>query len=569
MSQQTGSFAQAIDVIDELAASLATLGESWDFVRPRIGQMAMYLSALRHQLARDPRSPRVIVLLGGTGTGKSTLLNRLLHADVSQASFRRTFTAGAVAAMATIDALPEGFADLPAEDATTVPTRGVAERLTRVVLAGSCLPQVVLVDSPDLDGSIPQHHGTAERLFRFADVVLFVTSPEKYQMTEMWPFYGLAARYGVPSLFVMNKLDEPGPGEDFERKLQDKLGTHPSLFLVPRDDSTYAVDHARSLDALRETLAAPPSVEEAVRTAGQRRLAEDLAGRIGDWLICPAETRRRNVEEALDRLKSVQASHQRFDVSDVVAKLRRRLEEKSILYLLGPRRVWDRVRRLPGVVARLPRSVVDALSRRQVEGKTVPDQEEASSPPKIPETLVEELIKHQVPLEELLGPFGDSSQEWKINPSEAARVGQEELDRLKKWMAERWDREPRDTRLVRKLLGVLPGGDRLVHLAEAAPYLLTAACVVKGTVLGPIDLVILGVYGGVTWAIERLSNEVRAMVADINVRIEQRFAALVDLQDRRAREWLDTRAPTTAEIDVIRSRVDQLLAAVTGGARGA
>ena len=48
-------------------------------------------------LAKPSECPTVICILGGTGTGKSTMVNRLLEANVSAASFRRTFTAGPVA----------------------------------------------------------------------------------------------------------------------------------------------------------------------------------------------------------------------------------------------------------------------------------------------------------------------------------------------------------------------------------------------------------------------------------------------------------------------------------------
>ena len=54
-------------------------------------------AALRFHL-RDPGDrPPIVAIFGGTGTGKSTILNRLLGSDISAASFRRTYTAGAIA----------------------------------------------------------------------------------------------------------------------------------------------------------------------------------------------------------------------------------------------------------------------------------------------------------------------------------------------------------------------------------------------------------------------------------------------------------------------------------------
>jgi hypothetical protein len=52
--------------------------------------------ALAYHLGRNKHKP-IVAILGGTGTGKSTVVNRLLESEVSAASFRRTFTSGAVA----------------------------------------------------------------------------------------------------------------------------------------------------------------------------------------------------------------------------------------------------------------------------------------------------------------------------------------------------------------------------------------------------------------------------------------------------------------------------------------
>ena len=49
----------------------------------------------------------LVAILGGTGTGKSTLVNRLLGANLTATSFRRTFTSGAVAITADEKNLPE------------------------------------------------------------------------------------------------------------------------------------------------------------------------------------------------------------------------------------------------------------------------------------------------------------------------------------------------------------------------------------------------------------------------------------------------------------------------------
>src|SRR4029079_14410367 len=65
--------------------------------RPTVERFRADLAAARFHLRRSDDSPMLLAILGGTGTGKSTLLNRLLGADVTATSFRRTFTAGPIA----------------------------------------------------------------------------------------------------------------------------------------------------------------------------------------------------------------------------------------------------------------------------------------------------------------------------------------------------------------------------------------------------------------------------------------------------------------------------------------
>jgi predicted ATPase len=185
----------------------------------RIDAWRMDADALRFHLTEMPRHP-VTVVVGGTGTGKSTLVNRLVGHTVTAASFRRTFTSGPVAVVGAASDLPDkwlGVEHIPA--AADQPPRGQNGAVMVVI---DSLTPTTIVDTPDLDGDQPANHAQADRAFRWANRVIFVVTPEKYQMTELIPYYRLARRYDLPSLFVMNKCEEPAVLTDFLHQLADR-----------------------------------------------------------------------------------------------------------------------------------------------------------------------------------------------------------------------------------------------------------------------------------------------------------------------------------------------------------
>src|SRR5688572_18306063 len=128
--------------IEGKLSSLATAMESLRArssaaVAPAIERFSADLAATRFHFTRDvtKRTPMILAVLGGTGTGKSTIVNRLLDAEASPltaASFRRTFTAGPVAIVHESNRLPERWLNIDhaSIDRAHVPARGRADALS-------------------------------------------------------------------------------------------------------------------------------------------------------------------------------------------------------------------------------------------------------------------------------------------------------------------------------------------------------------------------------------------------------------------------------------------------------
>ncbi len=236
--------------IDRLEAQLARL--TTPSARLAIERVRGDLAAIRFHLAATPSTRPIVAVIGGTGTGKSTLVNRLLEADVTAASFRRTFTAGPIAIARSADDLPADWLAVPHETVTDRPARGHIGQLLVAPLDSLLTQKITLVDTPDLDGDQPAHHAQAERVFRWASAVLFLVTPEKYQMTELPPYYRLAGRYGVPAWFVMNKCESREQLEDYRKQLGEIADRR--LFAVPRDDSIFTPEESESLAALQAAI---------------------------------------------------------------------------------------------------------------------------------------------------------------------------------------------------------------------------------------------------------------------------------------------------------------------------
>lgn len=522
-----------------------------------------------------PRSgPPAVCLIGGTGTGKSTLLNRLLEAELCAASFRRTFTAGAIAVTQDTAQVPARYLGLehaPAE----VPARGRAESLAVLAHAHPLTEALILLDTPDLDGDQPTHHAEADRAFRWAEGLLFLVTPEKYQMTELLPYYRLARRYAVPALFVMNKCEEAQVLEDYRQQLAQREHLGAGVYAIPRDDAGYEPPPGSDLGGLRQALGELGAQIQSRRStsdhrAGMHRRCFDLVGRLRDQVTAPLRQRRRAIDQTIAALRGMTAAPVGVDVSPVTHQLQRRMQEQSILYLMGPQRIFERVRQVPGFLAVLPRAAWDLVRGKSVSLPSAAG-DQAPPAPDFPTILAEQFTILQARIDDTVRQSDELRTLWespqaaetRLPASEAGQIAEKELAELKAWLEQHWEQRPRDTRLVEKFLKLLPGGRHLSKWSEAAPYLLAVIVAAKGAIFGPIDLIILGSFSLATWLGEKLSNEVTSRAQAANRDIARAYAALARRQIDRVCAFLQRLAPALADLDRVDALADALAAEVT------
>jgi hypothetical protein len=115
-----------------------------------------------------PADAYVLALVGGTGVGKSSLLNALAGSDVSRASVRRPTTSHPIAWVPAADLEALG----PLLD--WVGVQDVREH------EGRALGPVAILDLPDMDSLELAHRERVEAILPRVDAVAWVTDPEKY-----------------------------------------------------------------------------------------------------------------------------------------------------------------------------------------------------------------------------------------------------------------------------------------------------------------------------------------------------------------------------------------------------
>ncbi|MEO5535787.1 MAG: GTPase [Pseudolysinimonas sp.] len=266
----------SVSLDDRLTAlrTLSTAGEGR--IPPALAAQTDAL--LERASARRERSPgsTVVGVFGATGSGKSSLVNALVGADVARTHVRRPTTSEALAV--TWD--PEGAVDL-------LDWLEVRDRITQGTPLDPRAQQLVLLDLPDFDSVESRNRDEAERLAAQVDALIWVVDPQKYADDVLHAqFITPHARHAEVTLIVLNQTDLLAAADVPKVVASLKQIVHrdgiAKAKVIPVSARTGA-----GVDALRTAI----GDLAAARSARDARLAADIAA-LADRMPDPGSARR-------------------------------------------------------------------------------------------------------------------------------------------------------------------------------------------------------------------------------------------------------------------------------------
>jgi len=214
----------------------------------------------------------VVGLLGGTGAGKSSLLNALAGDEVSAAGALRPTTARPLAWISSDSD--------PALDAL-LDMLSIYERVHH----RGIVPLAVL-DLPDIDSLVTEHRRLVSDVLPYLDVALWVLDPEKYHDRTLHDVVRSLLKHQSTFRFVLNQIDRLDPAEqvlvtaDLQRSLRADGLSNPVVWTAAADPT---FGPPQGIEEILESLmAAPASSEER-----DREMVNELergAGMLGEHL---------------------------------------------------------------------------------------------------------------------------------------------------------------------------------------------------------------------------------------------------------------------------------------------
>ena len=241
-STWSGQIVKLAEKVSHLEAKATPLGV------PSPGSTTWHANLFQKLLPQVTEAPYLVVAVtGGTNIGKSTMFNHLVgfpasrvHPDATQTRHPVCLLPGGFSQRHDLERVFPAFelhAWLSEDDAVA---EGPSNRLIhREDPTGVQPANLVLLDTPDVDGAIPVNWDRARLISHAADVLIAVLTQQKFNDAAVRRFFREAAEADKTILVVFNMVEWPEDREHCPRWLQTfskGTGAMPAhVYAVSRD----------------------------------------------------------------------------------------------------------------------------------------------------------------------------------------------------------------------------------------------------------------------------------------------------------------------------------------------
>lgn len=197
--------------------------------------------------------PLIVAFLGGTGVGKSTLLNRLAGKEIARTGVVRPTSKE----VTLFHHSSVKIANLPSQlPIDKIKVAEHSEEKNR---------HIIWIDMPDFDSTEHSNQQLVLEWLPHIDVLMYVVSPERYRDNKAWQI--LQAERGKHAwIFVLNQSDrgQPEQYQDFVKQLTKAGFANPLVFQssCATDMAARKIDEFDDLQATIQSLATENTVKQ-------------------------------------------------------------------------------------------------------------------------------------------------------------------------------------------------------------------------------------------------------------------------------------------------------------------